>query len=130
LTEALITTIAKIGPLRVVSRTSCMLYKGVRKPMREIARELEVDTILEGTVLRSGSRVRITAQLIAVQNEETHLWAESYERSLSDVLALQAELAQAIAREIQIKLTPQEVAQLAHAHPVNPEAVEAYLKAR
>src|SRR5205085_5530078 len=81
LTEALITTIAKIGPLRVVSRTSCMLYKGVRKPMREIARELEVDTILEGTVLRSGSRVRITAQLIAVQNEETHLWAESYERS-------------------------------------------------
>src|SRR5438309_3650350 len=79
LTEALITTLAKIGELRVVSRTSAMLYKGVRKPLREIARELEVDAIVEGTVLRAGQRVRITAQLIDAANE-THLWAESYER--------------------------------------------------
>src|SRR5207249_5053599 len=94
LTEALITTLAKIGELRVVSRTSAMLYKGVRKPLREIARELEVDAIVEGTVLRAGRRVRITAQLIDAP-KEMHLWAESYERDLRDVLALQAEVAQA-----------------------------------
>jgi TolB-like protein len=105
MTEALITTLAKIGQLRVVSRTSCMLYRGVRKPLREIARELEVDTIIEGTVLRAGPRVRITAQLIDAQREETHLWAESYERGLSDILALQADVAQAVAREVQVKLT-------------------------
>src|SRR5207249_9857030 len=87
LTEALITTLAKIGELRVVSRTSAMLYKGVRKPLREIARELEVDAIVEGTVLRAGRRVRITAQLIDAP-KETHLWAESYERDLRDGLAL------------------------------------------
>jgi TolB-like protein/Tfp pilus assembly protein PilF len=129
LSEALITTLAKIGELRVVSRTSSMLYKGVRKPLREIARELEVDTIVEGTVLRAGLRVRITAQLIDAHNE-THLWAESYERDLSDVLALQAEVTQAIAREIQVKVTPQEQARLAQVHPVDPDAYEAYLKGR
>src|SRR5215467_6645540 len=86
LTEALTTTLAKIGDLRVVSRTSAILYKGARKPLREIARELEVDTIVEGTVLRVGDRVRITAQLIDAQNE-AHLWAESYERDLRNVLA-------------------------------------------
>src|SRR5437667_9775792 len=79
LTEALITTLAKIGELRVASRTSAMQYKGVRKPLSEIARELGVDAIVEGTVLRSGHRVRITAQLIDAA-EESHLWAESYER--------------------------------------------------
>src|SRR5437899_3100242 len=89
LTEALITTLAKIGELRVVSRTSAMLYKNVRKPLSEIARELEVDAIVEGTVLRAGHRVRITAQLIDAA-KETHLWAESYERDLRDVLALQS----------------------------------------
>ena len=130
MTEALITTLAKIGQLRVVSRTSCMLYRGVRKPLREIARELEVDTIIEGTVLRAGPRVRITAQLIDAQKEETHLWAESYERGLSDILALQADVAQAIAREVEVKLTPQEKAYLARAHPVDPEAYEAYLRGR
>jgi TolB-like protein/Tfp pilus assembly protein PilF len=129
LTEALITTLAKIGELRVVSRTSSMLYKGVRKPLREIARELEVDSIVEGTVLRAGDRVRITAQLIDPM-KETHLWAESYDRHLRDILDLQAEVARAIAHEIQIKLTPQEQAQLAQAHPVDPEAYEAYLKGR
>lgn len=130
MTEALITTLAKIGQLRVVSRTSCMLYRGVRKPLKEIARELEVDTIIEGSVLRAGPRVRITAQLIDTQKEETHLWAESYERSLSDVLAMQAEVAQAIAREVRVKLTPQEQAHLATAHAVDPEAYEAYLRGR
>src|SRR2546425_8044413 len=129
LTEALITTLAKIGELRVVSRTSAMLYKCVRKPLREIARELQVDAIVEGTVLRAGHRVRITAQLIDAARE-THLWAESYERDLRNVLALQSEVAQAIAREVQVKLTPQEQAHLAQVHPVDPEAFEAYLKGR
>jgi TolB-like protein/Tfp pilus assembly protein PilF len=129
LTEALITTLAKIGELRVISRTSAMLYKGVRKPLREIARELEVDAVVEGTVLRSGHRVRITAQLIDPA-KESHLWAESYERNLRDVLDLQSELAQAIAREVRVKLTPQEQAQFAQSRPVEPEAYEAYLKGR
>ena len=129
LTEALITTLAKIGELRVVSRTSAMVYKDARKPLREIARELEVDVIVEGTVLRSGDRVRITAQLIDPE-KETHLWAESYQRHLHDVLDLHAELAQSIARQVQVKLTPQEQAQLAQSRPVNPEAYEAYLKGR
>ncbi|PYX03324.1 MAG: hypothetical protein DMG85_19940 [Acidobacteria bacterium] len=129
LTEALITTLAKIGELRVVSRTSAMLYKNVRKPLREIARELEVDAIVEGTVLLAGHRVRITAQLIDAA-KETHLWAESYERDLRDVLALQSELAQAIARKVRVKIAPQEQALLAQPHPVDPEAYEAYLKGR
>src|SRR3989449_7670667 len=121
LTEALITTLAKIGELRVVSRTSVMQYKGVHKALPEIARELEVEAIVEGTVLRAGHRVRITAQLIDPM-KESHLWAESYERHLRDILDLQAEVAQAIAREIQVKLTPQEQAQFAQSRPVNPEA--------
>ena len=129
LTEALITTLAKIGELRVVSRTTAMLYKDVHKPLREIARELEVDAIVEGTVLRAGQRVRITAQLIDAANE-THLWAESYERHLRDVLHLQAEVAEAIAKQVRVKLTPQERAHLAQTQPVNPEAYEAYLKGR
>src|SRR6266446_5156766 len=97
LTEALITTLAKIGELRVVCRTTAMLYKDVHKPLREIAHELAVDAIVEGTVLRVGDRVRITAQLIDAA-KETHLWAESYERDLRDVLTLQSEVAQAVAR--------------------------------
>jgi TolB-like protein/DNA-binding winged helix-turn-helix (wHTH) protein/Tfp pilus assembly protein PilF len=129
LTEALITILAKIGELRVVSRTSAMQYKGVHKPLREIARELEVDAIVEGTVLRSGHRVRITAQLIDA-SREAHMWAESYERNLRDVLALQSELAQAIAREIQIKLTPKEKAHFQKVRPVDPEAYENYLRGR
>jgi TolB-like protein len=129
LTEALITTLAKIGELRVVSRTSIMQYKGVHGPLPEIARELGVDAIVEGTVLRAGDRVRITAQLIDA-TKEMHLWAESYERDLRDVLALQSELAQAIAREVQVSLTPQEQTHLAQAHPVDPDAYEAYLRGR
>src|SRR6266513_107916 len=129
LTEALITTLAKIGELRVVSRTSAMQYKGVHKPLRDIARELEVNAIVEGTVLRAGRRVRITAQLIDAA-KETHLWAESYERDLRDVLALQAEVAQAIAREIRVKLTPVDQARFAEVRAVDPDAYEAYLKGR
>ena len=129
LTEALITTLAKIGELRVVSRTSAMQYKGVHKPLREIARELEVDAIVEGTVLRAGDRVRITAQLIDAA-KESHLWAESYERDLRDVLTLQSEVAQAVAREVQVKLTPQEQAYIAHVRRVDPVAYEAYLRGR
>ena len=129
LTEALITALAKIGELRVVSRTSAMRYKGVHKPLREIARELEVDAIVEGTVLRAGRRVRITAQLIDAA-KEAHLWAESYERDLRNVLALQSEVAQAIAREIRVKLTPVDQARFAHTHSVDPEAYEAYLQGR
>ncbi|PYV66448.1 MAG: hypothetical protein DMG97_29565, partial [Acidobacteria bacterium] len=129
LTEALITTLAKIGELRVVSRTSAMQYKGVHKPLREIARELEVNAIVEGTVLRAGRRVRITAQLIDAP-KESHLWAESYERDLRNVLALQTEVAQAIAREIRVKLTPLDQARFADAPAVDPDAYEAYLKGR
>src|SRR5204863_8928915 len=129
LTEALITTLAKIGELRVASRTSAMQYKGVRKPLPEIAKELGVDAIVEGTVLRAGDRVRITAQLIDAPRE-SHLWAESYERDLRDVLSLQTEVAQAIARQIRIKLTPIDEARLGAAPAVKPEAYESYLKGR
>ena len=130
LTEALITSLAKISALHVVSRTSVMRYKGVHdKSLREIARDLGVDGIVEGTVLRSGERVRISAQLVNASTDK-HLWAESYDRDLRDILALQSEVARAIASEIQIKLTPQEQKQLARARPVNPEAYEAYLKGR
>jgi len=129
LTEALITTLAKIGDLRVVARTSVMAYKGVRRPVREIARELGVDTIVEGSVLRVGGRIRINAQLIHAPSE-MHLWAESYERDVRDILALQAEMAQAIAAEVHVKLTPQEQAHLGQVHPVDPDAYAAYLKGR
>jgi TolB-like protein len=130
LTEALITGLAKISALRVISRTSAMQYKGVRnKSAPEIARELGVDGIVEGTVLRSGERVRISAQLVNASTD-THLWAESYDRDLRDILTLQSEVARAIAREIQAKLTPMEQEQLARTRPVKPDAYEAYLKGR
>jgi TolB-like protein len=127
LTEALITTLAKIGELWVVSRTSVMHYKRVRNPLREIARELEVDAIVQGTVVRAGRGVRITAQLIDAL-KETHLWAESYKRDLRQVFALQSELAQAIAAQIQIKLTPIDQVRMAEAHSVEPDAYQSYLK--
>ena len=112
LTEALITKLARISALRVLSRTTAMHYKGVRKPLPEIARELQIEGVVEGTVLRSGERVRICAQLIHAPTD-THLWAESYERDMRNMLALQSEVAQAIAREVQVKLTPQEQAHFA-----------------
>ena len=129
MTEALITSLAKIGALRVVSRTSVMQYKGVRKSLRDIAGELQVDGVVEGAVQRSGERLRISVQLVHAPTD-THLWAESYDRDLRDVLALQSELAQAIAREVQVKLTPFDHARLGLAHPLAPEAYDAYLKGR
>ncbi len=121
MTEELITNLGKVSALRVISRTSVMQYKGTRKPLPQIARELNVDAIVEGTVERSENRVRITANLLYAPTDR-HLWAESYERDLRDVLALQDEVARAIASEVQIKVTPQEQARLAAARPVNPEA--------
>ncbi|MGH7455226.1 MAG: hypothetical protein ACRENG_27975, partial [bacterium] len=129
MTGALITDLAKISALKVISRTSVMQYKEAKKPLPEIARELKVDVILEGSVLRSGERVRVTAQLIEAATDR-HLWAKSYDRDLRDILTLQSEVAQAIANEIKIKLTPLEQAQLTKARVVNPEAHEAYLKGR
>jgi len=129
MTEELITNLGKISALRVISRTSVMRYKKTEKPLPQIARELGVDGIVEGSVLRVGGRVRITAQLIQAE-QERHLWAESYERELRDILALQSEVARAIASEIRLKLTPQEQTRLASARPVNPEAYELYLKGR
>jgi TolB-like protein len=129
MTEALISDLARIGALRVVSRRSAMRFKGARQSLPEIARELGVDAIVEGSVLRAGDRVRITAELIEASSDR-HLWAERYERDMRDVLAIQSEVAQAIAREVQVKLTQQEEAQLARARPVDPEAHEAYLKGR
>ncbi|MGB7621134.1 MAG: protein kinase [Terriglobia bacterium] len=129
MTEALITDLAKIKALRVISRTSAMQYKGVRKPVPQIARELNVDAVIEGSVLRSGDRVRITAQLIHAVTDQ-HLWAESYERDFRDILSLQSEIARQIANEVKVTLSPQERARLGTARQVNPEAHELYLKGR
>lgn len=129
LTDALTTSLGQIGALRVISRTSVMQYKGTKKPMPEIARELKVDTLVEGSVLRVGDRVRITAQLIDGVTDR-HLWAQSYERDLGDVLGLQAEVASSIAREVQVKLKPQEATRFAKSRAVNPQAYEAYLRAK
>ena len=129
MTDQLITDLGQISALRVISRTSAMAYKGVHRPLAEIARELNVEAVVEGTVLRSGERVRITAQLIQVPNEK-HLWAQSYEGDLQDTLALQNSVARAIAQQIQVALNPQEEAALKKSNPVNAEAYEAYLKGR
>ena len=127
MTEALIADLAKIRALSVISRTSIMRYKGVRRPLPDIARELGVDAVLEGSVLRSGNRVRITAQLIHASTDR-HLWAETYERELSDVLNLQTEVARTVAEQIQIRVTPFEKATLASPRRVDPAAYEAYLR--
>jgi TolB-like protein/DNA-binding winged helix-turn-helix (wHTH) protein/Flp pilus assembly protein TadD len=129
MTDELTTSLAQISSLRVISRTSAMQYKGKRKPLAEIARELQVDAVVEGSVVRSGERVRVTAQLIDVATDE-HLWAQSYERDLRNVVSLQDEITRAIVGEIRAKLTPQEQARLASARPVNPDAYEDYLKGR
>ena len=129
MTEALITNLSKIRALKVISRTSVMQYKGAKKPLPQIARELGVDGILEGSVQRSGGRVQVTAQLINGATD-THLWAESYERDLRDVLVLQSEVASTVAREIRVAITPEETQHLGSARQVNPDAYEAYLKGR
>jgi TolB-like protein/Tfp pilus assembly protein PilF len=127
MTEALITSLAKIGSLKVISRTSVLSYKDTQKPLPEIARELNVDAVVEGSVIASGDQVRITAQLIEARNDQ-HLWAESYQRNLSDILALQDEVARTIAREIRANMTPQEQTLLTSTRTVNPQAHEAYLR--
>lgn len=129
MTDELITNLAQISGLRVISRTSVMHYKGTKKPLAQIARELDVDAVVEGTVVRFGPRVRITAQLVHAPTDR-HLWAGSYERDLRDVLVVQNEVAQAISDEVKVTLTPQEQKRLASARPVNPEAYELYLKGR
>lgn len=129
MTDELITDLAKLGPLRVISHTSVERYKETKRPLPEIARELGVDAVIEGTVTRSDDHVRITAQLIEARTDR-HLWAESYERDLRDVVALQDEVARDIATKIQIKVTRPEETPLASARPVNPDAHEAYLKGR
>jgi TolB-like protein/DNA-binding winged helix-turn-helix (wHTH) protein/Flp pilus assembly protein TadD len=129
MTDELITDLAQISALRVISRTSAMVYKGARKPLPQIARELNVDAVVEGTVLRSGDQVRITAQLIQAADDK-HLWAESYEGNLRDTLALQNKVAGAIAEQIRINLNPHEQAALKKTKVVNPEAYESYLKGR
>src|SRR5215472_18898742 len=117
ITEALTTDLGKISALRVISRTSVMQYKGSKKSLPEIARELQVDALVEGTVSRSGNHMRITANLVQA-SPERHLWAESYENEVDDILAVQTQVAQAVAREIQVKLPPEEQKLLSSTRPV------------
>jgi eukaryotic-like serine/threonine-protein kinase len=129
MTEAVISDLARITALRVISRTSAMHYKGTALSLPEIARELRVDAILEGSAHLVGGRVRLNVQLIAARTDET-LWADRYDRQLEDVLGLQSELAEKVAHEIAVQLTPAEATQLARRHVVNPEAHLEYLKGR
>ena len=129
MTDQLIADLGQISALRVISRTSAMAYKRVHRPLAEIARELNVEAVVEGTVWRAGERVRITAQLIQVPNER-HLWAQSYEGNLEDALALQNRVAQEIAKQIQVTLNPQEAAALEQSKKLNAEAYEDYLRGR
>jgi TolB-like protein/DNA-binding winged helix-turn-helix (wHTH) protein len=129
MTEALITDLAQISALRVISRTSSMRYKALNTPLPQIAQDLHVDAVVEGSVLRSGGRVRISAQLVDAASDK-HLWAGSYERELRDVLVLQSEIARTIADEIQVKITPQERVRLATTRVVDPAAHEDYIKGR
>jgi TolB-like protein/Tfp pilus assembly protein PilF len=129
MTEELIANLAKVQNLHVISRTSVMQYKGAKKALPQIARELNVDSVVEGSVLRSGERVRINVQLVRAATGQA-LWAESYEKNLTDILAVQAEAARAIVAEIKVRLTPEEGKRLAKVRPVDPEAYDAYLKGR
>jgi len=129
MTDALINSLGRIGALKVISRTSVMRYKGAKKSLREVARELGVDAVVEGSVLRAGKRVRITAQLIDAARDRL-LWADSYEHDMGDLLALQSRVARAIASQIEIELTPQEHAHLERATPIDPEVHEACLMGR
>jgi len=129
MTDELITTLGQISALRVISRTSAMLYKGAPKPLAQIARELDVDAVVEGAVVRAGSRVRITAELVDARVDR-HLWSRSFDGELRDALTLQRGVAEAIAMEIRATLNPRERATLRRAVTVDPEAYEAYLKGR
>ncbi len=129
MTEALITNLSKVSALRVISRTSVMQYKGSKKTLAEIARELNVQAIVEGSVVRAGDRVRISTQLVRV-DPETNLWADDYEGEVKDVLTLQRRVSAAVVREIQVKLTAEDRSRMLPAKPVNPKAYEAYLRGR
>ncbi len=129
ITEELINALSRISALRVISRSSVMRYQGAQKSIQEIARELHVDAVVEGTVQRSEGHVKISAALVDARSDR-NLWGESYEGDLRDVLSLQSQVAQAVAREIRVQLTPQESATLAVSKPVNPQAYEAYLRGR
>jgi len=129
MTDALIGDLAKLGGLHVISRTSSMHYKGTRKSLPEIAREINVDAVVEGTVQRSGDRVVVRTQLIHAGTDR-HLWVETYTRDMRDVLELQSEIAQAVAREVQIQMTPAEQARFTSRRPVSPKAFDSYLQGR
>jgi len=129
MTEELITELSRIHALKVISRTSVMEYKGTKKHLPQIARELGVDGIVEGSVRREGDQVRITVQLLDGPNDR-HLWSEDYQRELRGVLSMQREMAQAIAQQIRIKLTPEQQARLSSGRSVNPEAYDSYLRGR
>ena len=130
MTEDLITQLSKLGDLKVISHTSVMRYQGTHKTLPEIARELNVDAVVEGAVQLSGNHVRISAQLVDAHTDQ-HIWADAYDRDLSDVLLLQSDVARDIAKQIDLRLTPQQQLRLAKdAHPVNPDAYQAYLLGR
>jgi len=129
MTEALITELARVKALRVISRTSAMKYKGVQKALPEIARELSVDAILEGSALLIGKRVRVTVQLVSAKVEEM-LWGDRYDGDIEDVLDMQSRVAETVAKEIAVQVTPKEAKQLAKRRPVNPEAHVEYLRGR
>lgn len=129
MTEALITELGRTSIPRVISRQSVMQYKGSKKPLQEIARELNVDAMLEGTMERSGDRVRVTVHLDRA-SPESQLWASAYDRSVRDILSMQDEIARTVIDEIQVKLTAQERARISSPGPVNPEAYAAYLRGR
>jgi eukaryotic-like serine/threonine-protein kinase len=129
MTEAVIADLAKIKAMKVISRTSVMPYRNSKKSMREIAGELHADAVIEGSVMRSADRVRITVELIDGSSDQ-HLWGESYERDLTNVLTLQGEVAQAIAQQVRAVISPQERARLVKERPMDPEVYELYLKGR
>ena len=127
MTDQLIASLARISSLRVISRTTAMDYKGTHESLEKIAKDLHVDAVVEGTVLRAGDRVRITAELVQVSTDR-HLWADTYESQLGDILTLQNQVATAIVSQIRIKLTPQDKKNLAASRPINSDAFEDYLK--
>jgi TolB-like protein/DNA-binding winged helix-turn-helix (wHTH) protein len=127
MTDALITDLAQFSSLRVISRTSAMHYKGSHQPLPEIARELNVDAVVEGSVIRSGNRVRITAQLLEARSDR-HLWAKAYDRDIREIISLQQDVADSIVSEIQPKLRPQGSASVSRKRQVNAEAYDAYLQ--
>jgi TolB-like protein/DNA-binding winged helix-turn-helix (wHTH) protein len=129
MTDELITELAQVHQLKVVSKTSIMQYKGVRRPLTQIGRELGVDAVVEGSIMRSGNRVRITAQLIRTATDR-HIWAKAYEGDVKNVLSLQALVAEAITDEVKLGLTPAERNRLRASRPVDPEAYESYLRGR